>query len=74
MDENVLMVLKGKLVEMMVHIAAQIHRKYIMVDRKRSDVLCEAAKSTVWTDESQSALLQKAAQGARRIWVCYKLV
>jgi hypothetical protein len=35
-DENVLMVLKGELAEMMVHIAPQIYLKYITVDRKRS--------------------------------------
>jgi hypothetical protein len=33
-DENVLMVLQGELAEMMVHIAPQIYRKYITVDRK----------------------------------------
>ena len=32
-DENVLMVLKGKLAEMMVHIAPQIYPKYITVDK-----------------------------------------
>jgi hypothetical protein len=38
-DENVLMVLKGELEEMMVHIAPQIYRKYITVDRKGTPVL-----------------------------------
>jgi hypothetical protein len=38
-NENVLMVLKGKLVEMMVHIAPQLYRKYITVDRKGTPVL-----------------------------------
>jgi hypothetical protein len=38
-DENVLMVLKGELAEMMVHIAPQIYRKYITVDRKGMPVL-----------------------------------
>jgi hypothetical protein len=33
-DENVLMVLQGELAEMMVHIATQIYRKYITVDKK----------------------------------------
>jgi hypothetical protein len=32
-DENVLMIVKGKLAEMIVHIAPQIHCKYITVDR-----------------------------------------
>ncbi len=33
-DENVLMVLQGELAEMMVHIAPQMYREYITVDRK----------------------------------------
>ena len=40
MDENVLMVLKGELAEMMVHIAPQIYRKHItVVDKKGTPVL-----------------------------------
>ena len=37
-DENVLMVLKGELAEMMVHIAPQIYCKHITVDGKGSPV------------------------------------
>jgi hypothetical protein len=33
-DENVLMVLQGELAEMMVHIAPQIYRNHIRVDKK----------------------------------------
>jgi hypothetical protein len=38
-DENVLMVLKGELVEMMVHIAPHIYHKHITVDKKGTPVL-----------------------------------
>ena len=38
-NENVLMVLKGELAEMMVHIAPQIYWKHITVDGKGSPVL-----------------------------------
>jgi len=38
-DENVLLVLKGELAEMMVHIAPQIYRKHITVDKKGISVL-----------------------------------
>ncbi len=38
-DENMLMVVNGKLVEMMVHIAPQIYRKYITLDRKGMPML-----------------------------------
>ncbi len=39
MDENVLVVLKAELAEMIVHIAPQIYRKHITVDKRRSSVL-----------------------------------
>ncbi len=39
MDEDILMVLKGELAEMMVQIASQVYRKYIMVDRKGTKIL-----------------------------------
>ena len=38
-DENVLMVLKRELAEMMVHIAPQIYRKHITIDKKGMPVL-----------------------------------
>jgi hypothetical protein len=38
-DENVLMVLRGELAEMMVHNVPQIYRMYIMVDRRGTSVL-----------------------------------
>jgi hypothetical protein len=38
-DEDVLMVLKGELAEMMVQIMPQVYRKYVMVDRKGTPIL-----------------------------------
>jgi hypothetical protein len=38
-DEDVLMVLKGELAEMMIQIAPQTHQKYVMVDRKGTPIL-----------------------------------
>ncbi len=38
-DEDVLMVLKGKLAEMMVQTAPQVYRKYVTVDRKGTKIL-----------------------------------
>jgi hypothetical protein len=38
-DKNVLMVLKGELAEMMVHVAPQIYQKHITVNKKGSIVL-----------------------------------
>jgi hypothetical protein len=37
--EDVLMVLRGELVDMMVQIAPQIYRKYVTVDRKGTPIL-----------------------------------
>jgi hypothetical protein len=38
-DEDVLMVLKGELAEMMVQIAPQVYWKYVMVNKKGTKVL-----------------------------------
>ena len=38
-DENVLMVLRGELAEMMVHLAPQIYRPYVKMDRKGTPIL-----------------------------------
>ena len=38
-DENVLMVLRGELAEMMVHIAPQIYRPYVKMDKKGAHIL-----------------------------------
>jgi hypothetical protein len=38
-DEDVLMVLKGELAEMMIQIAPQVYRKYVTVDRKGTKLL-----------------------------------
>ncbi len=38
-DEDVLMVLKGNLAEMMVQIAPQVYKKYVTVDRKGTPIL-----------------------------------
>ncbi len=38
-DEDVLMVLKGELADMLIQIAPLVYRKYIMVDKKGTKVL-----------------------------------
>ncbi len=38
-DKDVLMVLKGELIEMMVQIAPQVYRKCITVDKKGTPIL-----------------------------------
>ncbi len=62
-DEDVLMVLKGKLAEMMVQIAPQVYRKYMTVDRKGTKILyVKLQKSTVQADEVKSVVLQEVAE------------
>jgi hypothetical protein len=39
MNKDILMVLKGEPAEMMVQIAPQVYRKYIMVDKKGMHIL-----------------------------------
>jgi hypothetical protein len=68
-DENVL-VLKGELAEMMVHIAPQIYLKHITVDKKGTPVLyVKLQKSTIWAHESKPAVLQETEERARRFWI-----
>ena len=38
-DEDVIMILKGKLAEMMIQIAPKVYRRYVAVDRKGTKVL-----------------------------------
>ena len=47
-DEDVLMVLKGELAEMMVHIAPQIYQKHITVDKKGTPVLYVKLKKPLY--------------------------
>ena len=47
-DENMLMVLKGELAEMMVHIAPQIYRKHITIDKKGTPVLYVKLQKTLY--------------------------
>jgi hypothetical protein len=48
-DEDVLMVLKGKLAETMVQIAPQVYRKYVTVDKKGTPILyVKLQKALYW--------------------------
>jgi hypothetical protein len=38
-DEEVIMVLKGELAEMMIQIAPEVYRKYVSVDKKGTKIL-----------------------------------
>ncbi len=70
MDENLLMMLKSKLAEMIVlNITPQIVQIHLSGQEGIARTICEAAKGALWTHGSKSALLQKITQGTQRIWV-----
>jgi hypothetical protein len=56
-DEDVLMVLKDELTEMMVQIAPQVYRKYVMVDRKGTKILYVKLKKALYGLMRSSLLL-----------------
>ena len=60
-DKDIVMVLKGELAEMMVQIAPQVYRNYVMVDKKETTILY--------------VKLQKALYGLMRVSLlfCQKL-
>ena len=47
-DENVLMVLRGELVEMMIHITPQIYRPYVKMDKKGTPILYVRLKKVLY--------------------------
>ena len=58
--ENKLMVLKGELAEMMVHIVLQT---------RHTSVICKATKSALQAHVSKPAVLQKTEERAGRFWI-----
>ena len=47
-DENVLMVLRGELAEIMVHIAPQIYRPYVKMNKKGTPILYVRLKKAIY--------------------------
>ena len=47
-DENILMVLRGELAEMMVHLAPQIYRPCVNMDRKGTPILYVRLKTSLY--------------------------
>jgi hypothetical protein len=68
-DEDILMVLKGELAEMVIQIAPQVYQKYVTVDKKGTKILYKkAAEGVIQIDEGKSSVLQETAKRARSIW------
>jgi hypothetical protein len=64
-DEDVLMVLRGELADMMVQIAPQIYRKYITVDRKGMPILYVKLQKVLYGLMQASLLFYRKL---RKIW------
>ena len=62
-DENVLMVLRGELAEMMVHIAPQIYRPYVKIDRKGTPILYVRLKKALYGLLRSSLLFYRNIRG-----------
>ncbi len=64
-DEEVIMVLKGELAEMMIQNAPEVYRKYVSKDKKGDkDPIRETTEGTVWADAGKPAVLLKAEKRA----------
>ncbi len=61
-DEDVLMVLKGELAEMMVQIAPQVYRKYVKVDRKGTPIFYVKLQKALYGLMRASLLFYKKLQ------------
>ncbi len=65
-DEDIAMILKGRLAELIVQVAPNLYRKYITVDRKGTAILyvriplCQDAEGYVWALEECLLVLQEA--------------
>ena len=62
-DENVIMVLRGELAEMMVHIAPQIYRPYVKMDRKGTPILYVRLKKALYGILISSLLFYRKLRG-----------
>ncbi len=58
-DEDVLMVLKGELAEMMVQIAPQVYRKFVTVDKKGTPILYVKLQKAIYGLMRASLLLYR---------------
>ena len=62
-DENGLIVLRGELAEMMVHIAPQIYRPYVKMDKKVTPILYVRLKKAIYVLLRSSLLLYRKLCG-----------
>ena len=57
MDEDIIMVLKGDMVDMMMQMALEVYQKYVAVDMKGTKVLYVKLQKALWANVSNSALI-----------------
>ncbi len=69
-DEDVLMVLKGELAEMMIQITPQTYPKYVMVDRKGTPILNMKLQKALYRLIRASLLFyRKLRKVLRTVWI-----
>ena len=60
-DERILMLLRGKVAELLVRVNPTLYQPYITYLKKRSSyVVCEIIKGPLWNVEGRAFILQKA--------------
>ena len=57
MDEDIIMVLKGDMADMMMQMALEVYQKYVAVDMKGTKVLYVMLQKALWANVSNSALI-----------------
>ena len=62
-DEKVIMIMKGKMAELMAHAAFQMHRKYITMTKVGEYIIYESAEGIVWNTNECTSVLQQAVAG-----------
>ena len=69
-DEVVLMELRGDLAEMMVHIAPQVYRKFVTVDRKGTSIqYVELQKALYGLMRASLLFYREIAKRAGGVWI-----
>lgn len=71
-EEDIIMVFKGRLAELMVQVTPNLFRKYITLTGIGCNTLCQYqdAESSVRASQECHAFLQEACSRFRKTWVC----
>ena len=68
MDEDVIMVLKGDLAEMMMQVAPEVYRKYVAIDKKGTKILYVKLQKTLYGLIQVSLLFYRKLRKEFELW------